>query len=84
MNVNGISPTAAIAGQSASERAAVPAPRTSDESANTPQIDKATGEPVALHFPWLSRITMKLEQASNRPSPYGTATPLGENVNQKV
>jgi hypothetical protein len=83
MNVNGISPVAAITGQSAAARGSVPNQRSSEDAAR-PQTDQAASQPVVLHFPWLSRVTMQLEKASNQTSPYGATVPLGENVNKKV
>lgn len=35
-------------------------------------------------FPWLSRLTARLEPVSRQPSPYGTAPLLGEHVDRQA
>ncbi len=84
MNVNGIIPASPVSNQTAAGRASIPTARTPEQATAQPEIDKSTGEPVAPHFPWLSRLTAQLEKASNRPSPYGSTVPLGENVDKKI
>ena len=70
--------------------AATAAARTPDSAArearNTGlvEIDAMTKQPLPPRFPWLSRLTRELEQASNQPSPYGSVPPLGENLDRKV
>ncbi|MBS0447537.1 MAG: hypothetical protein JSR59_16470 [Proteobacteria bacterium] len=85
MNVNGISSATSISNQIVPAHAPVQTARAPEEaSASESQVDKSTGQPVALRFPWLSRLTMQLEKASNRPSPYGATQPLGENIDKKI
>ena len=45
----------------------------------------APGQPEAPpRFPWLSRLTARLEPVSRQPSPYGTAPLLGEHVDRQA
>jgi hypothetical protein len=48
------------------------------------QVDEVTREPIPPRYPWLSRLARELEPVSKQPSPYGSAPPLGETLNQQA
>jgi hypothetical protein len=47
-------------------------------------VDEVTREPIPPRYPWLSRLARELEPVSKQPSPYGSAPPLGETLNQRA
>jgi hypothetical protein len=48
------------------------------------EIDKKTQQPVPLRFPWLSRLSTELGQASKQPAPFGPSPELGDTLDAKA
>ena len=46
--------------------------------------DKVTQQPVPLRFPWLSRLSTELEQASGKPAPFSPAPVLGDHLDSQA
>ena len=82
MSINGIT-SVTTPPPAASPRTPPAAERGTGHKAE-PEIDKATGQPVAPRFPWLSRITRELERASNQSPPYQAAPLIGENLDKSA
>jgi hypothetical protein len=84
MNVNGIT--------SGAVRSAPPVTPTTSGQAETRdpratpliEIDKKTNEPVPLKFPWLSRLSRELGQASGQPPPFNAGPELGDQLDTKA
>ena len=75
MNVNGIPPGAPRSVVAAAPVQAVqPVAAETRDSRLTPlvEIDKKTQQPVPLRFPWLSRLSNELGQASGQPVPFSS------------
>ena len=48
------------------------------------EIDQATQQPVALRFPWLSRLSRQLESASGQRPAFEPAPVLGDHVDRSA
>ncbi len=64
-------PTAAIAARQSTGATAV-------------KIDQFTQLPVALRFPWLSRLSQQLEPVAKQKPAFASAPILGDNVDRSV
>jgi hypothetical protein len=53
-----------------------------NSASTTTAIDPATGEPKPPSFPWITRLTLKLEQAAQKTSPFETTQITGETLNK--
>ena len=51
---------------------------------STATTDPIGEQPKPPRFPWLSRLSEQLEQASNQRPPFAAAPVLGDNVNKAV
>jgi hypothetical protein len=75
MNVNGISsgaPRSVAAAAPVQPVPAVPAETRDPRAPPLIEIDKKTQLPVPLRFPWLSRLSTELGQASGQPVPFAS------------
>jgi hypothetical protein len=87
MNVNGIPSGAARSAQPVTPvQAGQPAQAETRDPRSSPliEIDKKTNEPVPLKFPWLSRLSRELGQASQQPAPFGSSPELGDKLDAKA
>jgi hypothetical protein len=86
MNVNGISSGAPRSAATTAPIEAVQAdPRETRDSRSSPlvEIDKKTQRPVPLRFPWLSRLSTELGQASGQPVPFASPA-LGDTLDTRA
>ena len=87
MNVNGIPSGAARSAQPVTPVQAGQAVQTETRDPRSSpliEIDKKTNEPVPLKFPWLSRLSRELSQASAQPAPFGSGPELGDTLDTKA
>jgi hypothetical protein len=87
MNVNGISSGPVRSAQPVTPVQAVqPVQTETRDPRSSPlmEIDKKTNAPVPLKFPWLSRLSRELEQASGQPAPFSAGPDLGETLDTKA
>ena len=84
MNVSGISSGAVRSAQPVAPTPAVQTETRDPRSTPLIVIDKKTNEPVPLKFPWLSRLSRELEQASGQPAPFSAGPELGDTLDTKA
>ncbi len=84
MNVNGISSGAVRSAQPVAPTQPVQAETRDPRSSPLIEIDKKTNAPVPLKFPWLSRLSRELEQASGQPAPFSAGPELGDQLDTKA
>ena len=48
------------------------------------EIDKKTQLPVPLRFPWLSRLSRELGEASGTPAPFSPTPEIGDTLDTKA
>ena len=48
------------------------------------QIDQLTQQPLPPRFPWLSRLSMQLESASQQRASFTPPPPLGDHIDQSA
>jgi hypothetical protein len=87
MNVNGITSGAVRSAQpvtSATSATSVQAETRDPRATPLIEIDKKTNEPVPLKFPWLSRLSRELGQASGHPVPFNAGPELGDQLDTKA
>jgi hypothetical protein len=86
MNVNGMSPGAprGVAAAAPVQPVTTAQAETRDPR-TTPliEIDKKTQQPVPLRFPWLSRLSTELGQASGQPVPFNSPE-LGDTLDTRA
>ncbi len=83
MNVSSAKDIATVAIQSGTVSPSVTAKTASgSKPVDQQEAEKPAAAPTPLRFPWLSRLSAQLEQAANKPSPYGTAPVIGDNLNE--
>lgn len=61
---------------------AVVATSAMESASTTTPIDPTTGQPKPPSFPWITRLTLQLEQRAQRTSPFETTKITGETVNK--
>ena len=83
MNVNGFSGPARITSPAAPVQ---PVDTQTRDPRSSPlvEIDKKTQLPVPLRFPWLSRLSRELEQASGTPAPFSPSPEIGDTLDTKA
>lgn len=84
MNVNGASGVPRIAPPVTPVQPADVQPREPRASDTLIQIDSKTQLPVLPRFPWLSRLSAQLSEASGQPAPFGKNPDLGDRVDERV
>jgi hypothetical protein len=84
MNVNGIVSGAVRSAPAVTPVQAVPTETRDPRSSPLVEIDKKTNAPVPLKFPWLSRLSRELEQASGQPAPFSAGPELGDSLDTKA
>ena len=85
MNVNGVSGTPRMAPPvTPVQPVDATRPREPRASDALVPIDSKTQLPVLPRFPWLTRLSFELSQASGQPTPFGKNPDLGDRVDEKV
>ena len=84
MNVNGISSGVVRSAQAVTPVQPVQTETRDPRSTPLIEIDKKTNAPVPLKFPWLSRLSRELEQASGQPAPFSAGPELGDTLDTKA
>jgi len=84
MNVNGITPGAARSTLPVTPSSSVQAETRDPRASPLVEIDKKTNEPVPLKFPWLSRLSRELQQASGQTAPFAAGPELGDQLDTKA
>jgi hypothetical protein len=84
MNVNGIPSGAVRSTQPVAPTLSVQGETRDPRSTPLIEIDKKTNAPVPLKFPWLSRLSRELEQASGQPAPFSAGPELGDTLDTKA
>ena len=84
MNVNGISSGVVRSAQPVTPVQPVQTETRDPRSTPLIEIDKKTNAPVPLKFPWLSRLSRELEQASGQPAPFNAGPELGDTLDTKA
>ena len=82
-NVNGVTGSSR-AGSAVSDptTSTTPARQTGAEAAV--EIDQVTQQPLPPRFPWLSRLSQQLEQASGQKPAFAPAPVLGDHVDRSA
>jgi hypothetical protein len=84
MNVNGVSGAPRIAPPVTPVQPVDGAAREPRANTSLIEIDSKTQLPVLPRFPWLSRLSAQLSEASGQPAPFGRNPDLGDRVDEKV
>ena len=83
MSIPGVTPITRIAPTIADPPTAAPAVRPITV-ATAVEIDRITQLPIALRFPWLSRLSQQLEPVAKQKPAFPSAPILGDNVDRSV
>ena len=84
MSISSINGVARLSTATAESSAAVTATARQVSADASVPLDEVTQQPLPPRFPWLSRLSLQLEAASQQRPAFGTAPPLGDHVDQSA
>ena len=83
MSITGLTPVTRVAPTIADTPTATAPPQPSG-AVPAGEIDAVTQQPAPPRFPWLSRLSLQLEQAARQKPAFAPAPILGDNVDRSA